>query len=126
MILFYLFIGISLYLFVKKNPNEGINLFKYAQKSVQFMPFDKNSKDLFNPILNLSDYYLNSNNRQYNNNSQYIEKIKHSGKNNIKRSVSETKKKYVAANQSWKCAHCNSQLSAWFEIDHKIVRKWRG
>ena len=37
-----------------------------------------------------------------------------------KRSVSETKKKYVAAQQSWKCGHCNKQLPAWFEVDHKI------
>jgi len=37
-----------------------------------------------------------------------------------KRSVSETKKKYVAAQQSWKCGHCTKQLPAWFEVDHKI------
>lgn len=37
-----------------------------------------------------------------------------------KRSVSETKKKYVAAQQGWKCGHCNKQLPAWFEVDHKI------
>ena len=37
-----------------------------------------------------------------------------------KRCVSETKKKYVASNQNWKCGHCNNQLEAWYEIDHKI------
>ena len=37
-----------------------------------------------------------------------------------KRSVSETKKKYVAAQQGWKCGHCKKQLPAWFEVDHKI------
>ncbi len=37
-----------------------------------------------------------------------------------KRSVSETKKKFVAAQQSWKCGHCGRQLPAWFEVDHKI------
>lgn len=37
-----------------------------------------------------------------------------------KRSVSETKKKYVAAQQGWKCGHCHKQLPAWFEVDHKI------
>ena len=39
-------------------------------------------------------------------------------KTNSKRSVSETKKKYVASNQNWKCAECQEQLSAWFEVDH--------
>jgi hypothetical protein len=42
-----------------------------------------------------------------------------SGKN-TKRSVSETKKKYVAAQQNWKCGHCKNQLNAWFEVDHVI------
>ena len=37
-----------------------------------------------------------------------------------KRCVSETKKKFVASNQNWKCAHCSVQLPAWFEIDHKL------
>ena len=37
-----------------------------------------------------------------------------------KRSVSETKKKYVAAQQGWKCGNCTKQLPAWLEVDHKI------
>ena len=37
-----------------------------------------------------------------------------------KRSVSETKKKFVAARQGWKCGDCQDQLNAWFEVDHKI------
>ena len=47
-------------------------------------------------------------------------KILTSGKNNnSKRSVSETKKKFVASQQGWKCNSCNEQLQAWFEVDHK-------
>jgi hypothetical protein len=37
-----------------------------------------------------------------------------------KRCVSETKKKYVAAQQGWNCGNCKKQLPAWFEVDHKI------
>lgn len=37
-----------------------------------------------------------------------------------KRSVSETKKKYVAASQNWRCKHCDQTLSAWFEVDHVV------
>lgn len=47
-------------------------------------------------------------------------RILNSGKNSSKRSVSETKKKYVASRQGWKCGDCGNQLSAWFEVDHKI------
>ena len=36
----------------------------------------------------------------------------------VKRSVSETKKKYVASVQDWKCGHCKQKLNAWFEVDH--------
>lgn len=49
-----------------------------------------------------------------------------SGKNSSKRSVSETKKKFVAANQSWKCGSCQKQLPAWFEVDHKIRLEYGG
>lgn len=37
-----------------------------------------------------------------------------------KRSVSETKKKWVASNQNWRCGECGKQLPAWFEVDHKL------
>jgi len=43
-----------------------------------------------------------------------------SGKNGSKRSVSETKKKFVASQQDWKCDSCKQKLSAWFEVDHKL------
>jgi hypothetical protein len=35
-----------------------------------------------------------------------------------KRVVSETKKKFVAARQGWKCRKCSVQLSHTFEVDH--------
>jgi hypothetical protein len=79
------------------------------------------------PILNLSGGGGGGNGRQ-----NYAEaRITKSGVNGAngsesgsgvkatKRSVSETKKKYVAAQQGWKCNDCQSQLDAWFEVDHK-------
>jgi len=54
------------------------------------------------------------------------ERIINSGKNGIKRSVSETKKKYVASSQDWKCGHCKSQLDHTFEIDHKLRLEYGG
>ena len=52
-------------------------------------------------------------------------RIMQSGRNmnengRVKRSVSETKKKFVASRQNWKCGECKKQLNAWFEVDHKI------
>jgi 5-methylcytosine-specific restriction endonuclease McrA len=43
-----------------------------------------------------------------------------SGQKATKRSVSETKKKYVASIQDWKCGHCNNKLTHTFEVDHKV------
>ena len=43
-----------------------------------------------------------------------------------KRSVSETKKKFVAARQGWKCGDCQEQLNAWFEVDHKVRLEYGG
>ncbi len=42
------------------------------------------------------------------------------GTEKVKRSVSETKKKYVASQQNWNCKHCKNQLDATFEVDHVI------
>ena len=56
-----------------------------------------------------------NNNYGNGNNTQEI-----NGKKATKRSVSETKKKYVASLQNWKCGHCQNQLNAWFEVDHKM------
>jgi len=46
------------------------------------------------------------------------QRILQSGKKATKRSVSETKKKFVASQQNWKCGDCQNQLTAWFEVDH--------
>ena len=43
-----------------------------------------------------------------------------SGVKATKRSVSESKKKFVAAQQSWRCGDCKRQLPSWFEVDHRI------
>jgi hypothetical protein len=53
-------------------------------------------------------------------------RLLNSGKNSSKRSVSETKKKYVAAQQGWKCGDCQRQLPAWFEVDHVIALEHGG
>jgi 5-methylcytosine-specific restriction enzyme A len=53
-------------------------------------------------------------------NSQHLNHFKQN-----KRNVSESKKKYVAANQQWKCKDCNNLLDATYEIDH-IVPLYKG
>jgi 5-methylcytosine-specific restriction endonuclease McrA len=58
--------------------------------------------------------------------TQAENKMMHSGKKATKRSVSETKKKFVASRQGWKCGDCSEQLNAWFEVDHKTRLEYGG
>ena len=53
-------------------------------------------------------------------------RMMNSGKNGTKRSVSETKKKFVASSQNWKCGNCNKQLNHTFEVDHKKRLEYGG
>ena len=120
----YGFIGLSIYMFLKKHPLESKNMFLHANSLIRHMPIDKNTKDLLSPILdftNISEGF-NSLNKGYQNSPHQTPQMKrmlNSGNTN-KRSVSESKKKYVASNQNWKCGKCQKILDASFEIDHKI------
>ena len=129
------FAGLSAYVFLKKYPSHTKGLLSHASGMIKYMPIDKDAGDLLTPILNMSSSnmfsnYNNDNNSNLNNlNNQSLtpnqSRILNSGKINpgkigTKRCVSETKKKYVAAQQGWKCGDCKEQLPAWFEVDHKI------
>ena len=113
------FVGLSAYLFIRKNPSETRNLFTHANGLIKYMPIDKEAGDLLSPLFSM-----------YAPQKPFAEqRILNSGapKNDgttttttSKRCVSETKKKYVAAQQGWNCGSCKKQLPAWFEVDHKI------
>jgi hypothetical protein len=94
------------------------------------MPIDKSSMDMISPIFDLStrnDGFMEKLNTGlnpgYNYNPTIIGQQQRQlgtfGKP-VKRSVSETKKKYVASMQDWKCGQCHKKLSHTFEVDHKI------
>ena len=134
--IFYVCLGIGIYLLLKRNPNQGRNMLLYANNIIKFMPIDKTSMDMLSPIIDFTSTNEDSSFMESFNgiggsnapsgfcNNQI--RITSSGKNATKRSVSETKKKYVAAQQEWKCGHCVSQLDHTFEIDHKIRLEYGG
>jgi hypothetical protein len=132
--IFYVILGVGIYVLLKRNPDQGRNLLLCANNFVKFMPIDRNSMDMLSPIIDFT-----SNNEE--NSGSFMEsfnginlssgsfgerRMLNSGKGATKRSVSETKKKYVAANQDWKCGHCESQLDHTFEIDHKVRLEYGG
>lgn len=127
---FILILAFCFYLMIKRNPLQTKNMLLYTNNFIKYMPIDKTSLDMITPIFDLSTKSngfmqgLNSNlNPGYNYNpllmSQQMQNLT-SGTKPVKRSVSETKKKYVASIQDWKCGQCNKKLSHTFEVDHKI------
>jgi len=124
------FAGLSTYLFLKKYPNDTRTLLQSVGGVITQLPIEKNTKDLLSPFITNPQYIkpqfkrmLNSGNNPNNNNpnNNNHNNNNHNNQNHtIKRSVSETKKKYVASQQNWTCKMCKKQLPAWFEVDHKI------
>lgn len=114
------FAGLSAYLFLKKYPGETKTLLNSASGVIRYLPVDKDAGELLSPFIDFTkarnERIVNSGAINNNNNSPNITNTT----TNTKRSVSETKKKYVAAQQGWKCGICRIQLPAWFEVDHKI------
>lgn len=132
--IFYAGLGVGIYLLLKRNPEQGRNMLLYANNMVKFMPIDKSSMDMLSPIID----YTSSDSGSFMESVNEIDPSKlgtgfsgekrmmNSGRNGTKRSVSETKKKYVASSQEWKCGNCHQQLDHTFEIDHKLRLEYGG
>jgi hypothetical protein len=118
-------LSFSIYLMLKRNPEKARTALLQATNYVKYLPVNKSTVDQFSNIFDFTtmenenessipttttttNFYDNNNN-----NNQNLNATK------VKRVVSETKKKYVASMQDWKCGNCSSKLSALFEIDHK-------
>lgn len=131
--------ALVLYWLFKKNPVHAQNILYHSNEYLKYMPIDKNTTNMLNPILDFTNKFssASSSSQAYGGSpivnmpsgrQTYSEsKIISSGlptdsdtPKPTKRSVSETKKKYVAAQQGWTCGDCKRQLPAWFEVDHKI------
>lgn len=124
-------VAISLYLLLKRNPDKSKQMLLYTNNLVKYMPIDKSTIDMISPIFDFTSKadssLMGALNGFTNNNSQMSpvlaaqqQRMSLSGHKGTKRSVSETKKKYVAFNQDWKCGHCSNKLTHTFEVDHKI------
>ena len=121
------FIGLSAYIFMRKYPSDSRNLLTHANGMLKYLPIDKDASDMLTPFLDMSKGSF----PMCGGMAQQEQRILNSGRTGnangtangngkVKRSVSETKKKYVAAEQGWNCGGCKKQLPAWFEVDHKI------
>ena len=129
----YGFIGFTLYLYIKKYPRKSQGLVTSASNLVRCIPVDKNTKDILTPLIDFtkskeqtSKIFKITEPFGSSYESPQFKRMMQSGKKANKRSVSETKKKYVASSQNWKCKKCNQQLDASFEVDHRIDLQFGG
>ena len=129
--------GLFVYYMIKKNPLNAGQMLSTTNDYLKYLPIDKGTSSILNPILDFTSRQNFNGDQQLNtvgnfivhqdhSMSGYEKKIMNSGKKPTKRSVSETKKKFVAARQNWKCGDCQNQLNAWFEVDHKIRLEYGG
>lgn len=138
--------ALTLYWLIKKDPRKAKDIITTSNEYLKYLPLDQNSSKFISPVLDFTGGVLTGSTfagggegggDQYGGNNpiinpitptqQYQEnRLTQSGKKATKRSVSETKKKFVASRQNWKCGDCNNQLTAWFEVDHKIRLEYGG
>ena len=131
----YGFIGLSLYIFFKRKPDNKQTMVALLTDVVKYMPIDKNASNMFFDISTMgmksnNDLGLQSNNLisqdQRMMTSGAVPPNMSGGGRPTKRSVSETKKKFVASKQQWKCNKCSMMLDATFEIDHIVDLQYGG
>ena len=150
----FAFAGLSLFLFLRRNPENSRQLMYHANDIIKYMPISKGTADMITPFFDMTggpspndggatsgasgsaiggsaigramSSAMGVPSSQGGGASASERRILNSGKNSSKRSVSETKKKYVAAQQGWKCGDCQRQLPAWFEVDHVIALEHGG
>ena len=134
------FAALMFYILIKKNPLRAREIVSTSNDYIKYLPIDKNTTSMVAPLIDFtgkalgdsinSNYNANHAQNQYNQTFQSLtpqqRRLLNSGNKGTKRSVSETKKKYVAANQNWKCKHCTKQLPAWFEVDHVMKLEYGG
>jgi hypothetical protein len=134
---YYKMAGIALgammiYVLFKKFPSKAGDIIRGSNEYFKYLPVDKN---ILNPVLDFTAKYNGQTGDmrypilpvgQEHQETRIMNSGRTDGTTKTKRSVSETKKKFVASRQNWKCGDCGEQLSAWFEVDHKIRLEYGG
>ncbi len=132
--------GLMLFVLFKKFPAKAQDILRGSNEYLKYLPVDRETTSMLSPIL---DFTAKQNLYGDMDDVSFpiapmapagsIDRLSRSGisatsggTKATKRSVSETKKKFVASSQNWKCGDCGEQLSAWFEVDHKVRLEYGG
>ena len=132
--IFIAFAGLCVYIYLKRSPQNSREFFNNANGYIKYLPVDRQTTSLLAPIIDftgksigdsINSNYIPNNENRYSNLTGQQKKILNNSRS-TKRSVSETKKKYVASSQNWQCKHCQKKLPAWFEVDHVMKLEYGG
>lgn len=134
--------GLMMIILFKKFPGRAQDIIRGSNEYIKYLPIDRETTSMLSPILDFTakqNMYYDADDVSFPIVSTAaaappgsMERLSRSGVNGgsgvkaTKRSVSETKKKFVASSQNWKCGDCKEQLSAWFEVDHKVRLEYGG
>lgn len=117
-----IFVAFVFYWMIKKDPARAHSLIVSGNEYLKYLPVDSSA---ITPIIDFTKQWTKPSAdtpRQ----QAGITRMNTSGgggaggagEGTIKRSVSESKKKYVASQQDWCCYTCKQKLKATFEVDH--------
>lgn len=129
--------GMVLCWMLRGDPAKTKDMLETTQSYLKYMPLDSQTSSILNPILDFTTKRVYSSGGGGGGAQRPVVALDGlsdiptgsmdggSSGQRFKRSVSETKKKFVAARQKWMCKECGTMLTATYEIDH-IVRLDRG
>jgi len=116
----------------RRNPQSAVQMMQHSNEYLKYLPIDGGANQWITPIL---DFTMKKNFQSWDGGSTPVSfvdigpteptVISSQKVNNTKRSVSESRKRFVAHQQNWLCKKCGEMLPATYEIDH-IVRLDRG
>lgn len=128
--------GFMIFVLFKKFPAKAHDIIRGSNEYIKYLPIDRETSSMLSPILDFTakqNLYNDADDTTFPViSTSQTSRITQSGAGNsgtgkaTKRSVSETKKKFVASSQNWKCGDCKEQLTAWFEVDHKVRLEYGG
>jgi len=123
---------------LRRDPSRAKDMLESTQSYLKYMPLDGRTTSMITPLLDFTGKSAFGSSADIGNRpvialdsmgqaGSEASVVSSSGGNmqRYKRSVSETKKKFVAARQKWLCKECGTMLTATYEIDH-VTRLDRG
>lgn len=120
----YIAMLIIIYILIKSKDQNSRDILYYGFNAIKQMPLNKTNTEMFSSVFDITNNkipFMNDlNNTNIDNTNIPFRQ------QSTKRNVSESKKRYIASSQNWKCANCNQQLNHTFEVDHKIRLEYGG